>query len=146
MKSALEEAKKSITHNDVPIGCIITLDDKIIAKSHNMVEKRKNSNAHAEILAINKAINIIGEKYLTEATLYSTLEPCPMCAGAIVLAKIKRLVFGAYDLKSGACGSVLNIINNKDLNHRVEFISGIMQKECSELISDFFKKIRYKNE
>lgn len=144
MEFALEEAKKSLKHNDIPIGCVITINNEIISKAHNMVEKLKNSNAHAEILSINKAIKIFGEKYLTNATLYSTLEPCPMCAGAIVLAKIKRVVFGAYDLNAGACGSVLNIVHNKNLNHRAEIISGVMQSECSELISDFFKTIRLK--
>jgi tRNA(adenine34) deaminase len=142
MEFALEEAKKSVKHNDIPIGCIIIIDNEIITKTHNMVEKLKNSNAHAEVLSINKAMRILGEKYLTEATLYSTLEPCPMCAGAIVLAKIKRVVFGAYDLNAGACGSVFNLLHSKHLNHRVEVISGVMQNECSELISNFFKTIR----
>ncbi len=146
MQLALKEAKKSIKHNDCPVGCIIIINNHVIAKAHNLVEKKKDSNAHAEILAINKAIKMIGKKYLTDATLYSTLEPCPMCAGAIVLAKIRRVVFGAYDLKAGACGSVLNIVNNKNLNHRVEIIPGVMQKECSELISNFFINIRYKND
>jgi tRNA(adenine34) deaminase len=142
MEIALEEAKKSVKHNDIPVGCVIIIDNEIITKTHNMVEKLKNSNAHAEFLSINKAMRILGEKYLTEATLYSTLEPCPMCAGAIVLAKIKRVVFGAYDLNAGACGSVFNILHSKHLNHRVEVISGVMQNECSELISNFFKTIR----
>jgi tRNA(adenine34) deaminase len=142
MEFALEEAKKSVKHNDIPIGCIIIIDNEIITKTHNMVEKLKNSNAHAEVLSIKKAMRILGEKYLTEATLYSTLEPCPMCAGAIVLAKIKRVVFGAYDLNAGACGSVFNLLHSKHLNHRVEVISGVMQNECSELISNFFKTIR----
>jgi len=142
MEFALEEAKKSVKHNDIPVGSIIIIENEIITKTHNMVEKLKNSNAHAEVLSINKAMRILGEKYLTKATLYSTLEPCPMCAGAIVLAKIKRVVFGAYDLNAGACGSVFNILHSKNLNHRVEVISGVMQNECSELISDFFKTIR----
>jgi len=142
MELALEEANKAIRHNDIPVGCVITINNEIFSKAHNMVEKLKNSNAHAEVLSINKALKLLGKKYLTEATLYSTLEPCPMCAGAIVLAKIKMLVFGAFDFNSGACGSVLNIIHNKNLNHRVEVISGVMQSECSELISNFFKTIR----
>lgn len=146
MELALEEAKKSIKHNDIPIGCVITIKNEIIAKSHNLVEKSKNSTFHAEILAIHKAMKIIKEKYLREATLYSTLEPCPMCAGAIVLSKLKRIVFGAYDLNAGACGSVLNIVHNNNLNHRSEVISGVMQKECSDLIIKFFKTIRAANE
>lgn len=142
MQVAINEAKKALEFGDVPVGALILIDGKIISKSHNEVEKNSNSIRHAELNTIQKAIKKVGYKHLFDATLVTTLEPCPMCAGAIVLARIPRVVFGAYDYKSGAGGSVLNILNNNKLNHRVQVIGGILEKECFELLRDFFKNLR----
>lgn len=142
MRVAINEAKKALEFGDVPVGALILVDDKIISKSHNEVEKNSDAIRHAELNSIQTAIKKVGYKHLLDATLVTTLEPCPMCAGAIVLARIPRVVFGAYDPKSGAGGSVLNILNNNKLNHRVKVISGILEKECFELLKDFFKNLR----
>ena len=142
MSQALKEAKKALLHNDVPIGAVIVKDNKIIAKAHNQVEKNNDSTAHAELIAIKKAMKKIGYKHLLDCDLFVTLEPCSMCAGAIVLARIKNLYFATDDPKAGACGSILNIPNNKRLNHQVNIYSGILQYECSIIIKDFFKQLR----
>ena len=139
---ALSEAKKSLISADVPVGAIIVKDNKIISRAHNQIEQKGDSTAHAELLAIQKAIKKIGYKHLLDCTLYVTLEPCSMCAGAIVLARIPRVVYGATDPKTGACGSLYNIINDNRLNHRCEVISGVLEDECSKLLKDFFKKLR----
>jgi len=142
MKFAILESKKSLKSGDVPVGAIIVKDNKIISRAHNQIEKKGDSTAHAELLAIQKAIKKLGYKHLLDCTLYVTLEPCAMCAGAIVLARIPRVVFGATDPKTGACGSLYNIVNDKRLNHRCEVISGVLEDECSKLLKDFFKKLR----
>ncbi len=146
MKLALKEAKKSLTTGDVPIGAIIIEDGKIISKAHNEVEKRKDPTAHAELLAISKAIKKKGIKFLTDCVLYSTIEPCSMCAGAIVLSRIKAVIFGAKDEKAGAGGSVLNILWNPKLNHRVQIVNGVLKEECAELVKNFFQCLRRENE
>ncbi|MGQ9819101.1 MAG: tRNA adenosine(34) deaminase TadA [Candidatus Kapaibacteriales bacterium] len=142
MRLAIIEAKKALKSGDVPVGALILIDDKIISKAYNQVEKNSNAIHHAELISIKKAIKKVGYKHLLNSTLVTTLEPCSMCAGAIVLARISRVIFGAYDFKSGAGGSVLNILNNKSLNHRVELIGGILERECSELIQNFFQNLR----
>ncbi len=142
MNIALNEARKALDNDDVPIGAIILYDGKIIARAYNQVEKVKNSLAHAEIIALNKAIKKVGYKHLLNCEIFTTLEPCPMCAGALVLARIKRLVYAAKDPKSGAVNSVLNITNHPKLNHKVEITSGVLSKESSELITEFFQFIR----
>lgn len=142
MLIAIEEAKKSLESMDIPVGALIILDNKIVAKAHNEVEKKRDSTRHAEMLVIQKAIKKCGYKHLLRATLVTTLEPCPMCAGAIVLARIKRVIFAAYDPKSGAAGSVLDILQNEKLNHRVEVTGGILAKESSILLKSFFKILR----
>jgi tRNA(adenine34) deaminase len=142
MELALAEAKKSLKTADVPIGAVIVDDNKVIAKAHNEVEKRKDPTAHAELLAIKKAIRKKGYKFLDKCVLYTTIEPCSMCAGAMVLARVSTVVFGARDLKAGAGGSVLNILCNPALNHRVEIIEGILEEECSHLVKEFFKQLR----
>lgn len=142
MSEAINEAKKAIDHNDVPIGAVIVKDNKIIARGHNQVEKNNDSTAHAELIAIKKAIKKTGYKHLLDCDLYVTLEPCSMCAGAIVLSRIKNLYYATDDPKAGACGSVLNIIGEQRLNHQVNFFSGILQKESSVIIKEFFKKLR----
>jgi tRNA(adenine34) deaminase len=142
MELALAEAKKSLKTADVPIGAVIVEDNKVIAKAHNEVEKRKDPTAHAELLAIKKAIRKKGSKFLDKCVLYTTIEPCSMCAGAMVLARVRTVVFGARDLKAGAGGSVLNILCNPALNHRIEIIEGILEEECSHLVKEFFKQLR----
>lgn len=143
MTKALKEAEKALLHNDIPIAAIITDENhNIIAKAHNQVEKDKSAVSHAEILAIKKAIKKVGYKHLLNAIIYCTLEPCSMCAGAIVLARIPNIVIAAADPKTGACGSILNIAQNNQLNHRCNIIQHIMEKQSETLIRSFFQKIR----
>lgn len=139
MKFAFREAEKAFEGGETPIGCIIVFENKIIAKSHNQVETLKDPTAHAEILAITSASAYLDSKVLKGCSMYVTLEPCAMCAGAIVLSKIGNLFFGAFDPKSGACGSVINITNNKSLNHKVNVFGGILDKECGSILKSFFK-------
>jgi tRNA(adenine34) deaminase len=142
MRLALGEAKKAFELDEVPIGCVIVQNERIIAKGHNLTEQLNDATAHAEMMAITSASAALESRYLTDVTLYVTIEPCPMCAGAIVLARIPRLVFGAYDIKAGACGTLYNIPEDKRLNHQVEVIPGILDAECSSLMQDYFRKKR----
>jgi tRNA(adenine34) deaminase len=142
MQKALIEAKKAQAIDEVPIGAIIVYDQKIIAYGYNMRNTLKNSLAHAEIIAINEASKYLGDWRLEQCTLYVTVEPCPMCAGAIVQARIPKLVFGARNLKAGCAGSVLNILQVDKLNHQVEIVDGILEKECSTIMTEFFKEFR----
>jgi tRNA(adenine34) deaminase len=142
MKHAINEAKKTIKSNDVPIGAIIVHNFKIIARAHNQVEKLMDSTAHAELIAIKKAIKKVKYKHLNNCTLYVTLEPCTMCSGAIVLSRIDRIVFGALDPKTGACGSVYNIPQEKKLNHYCDISTSVLEYECSQLLKEFFTKLR----
>jgi tRNA(adenine34) deaminase len=142
MSEALKEAKNAALEDEVPVGCVIVYDKKIIARGRNQIERLKDPTAHAEMIAITSATNYLGSKWLNKATAYVTIEPCSMCAGAFVLARIHRLIYGADDPKTGACGSVVNIVNNKELNHRIKVKSGVLEKECSSLLKDFFKKKR----
>jgi tRNA(adenine34) deaminase len=142
MKLALEEAMKAKILDEVPVGCIITCNNEVIARSHNKVESENNSTSHAELNAILIATRKIGSKYLANCKMYVTLEPCSMCAGAIVLSKIDELFIAASDNKSGASGSVFNITNSKLLNHRVKVVQGIMEEESKSLLQIFFKEKR----
>jgi len=142
MSEALREAQKAFEEDEVPVGAVIVCEGRIIARGHNQVERLKDPTAHAEIIAITSAANYLGTKWLNEAIVYVTIEPCSMCAGAMVLARIKRLSFGARDPKTGACGSVVNIANHKKLNHRIKITRGILETECSSLLKDFFRKKR----
>jgi tRNA(adenine34) deaminase len=147
MKEAIKEAKKAFKKNEVPVGAVLVKDNKIIAKAHNLNITTNDPTAHAEILALRKASKILRNYRLTDCEIYATLEPCPMCAGAMVYARIKRLVYATDDPKSGCCKSVLNIVNNKKLNHRIEVTSGVCKKEAEKLLKTFFKKLRIeKNE
>jgi tRNA(adenine34) deaminase len=139
MKQTFREAERAYEEGEVPIGCIITFQNTIIAKAHNQVETLKDATAHAEIIAITAASEYLQSKQLHGCSMYVTLEPCSMCAGAIVLSKIENLYFGAYDVKSGACGSVLDITNNKFLNHACNTAGGIMDTECKEILRSFFE-------
>ena len=143
MKRAIARAKAAAKDDEVPIGAVIVKDGKIIATGRNMREKRKNALLHAEIVAINRACKKIGAWRLIDCTLYVTMEPCPMCAGAIVNSRIKRVVYGCYDKKSGAYGSVFNLAE-QPLNHKYEVEGGVLENECAELLSDFFSKLRRK--
>ncbi len=145
MSEALKEAQKAFEEDEVPIGAVIVHDSKIIARGHNQIERLKDPTAHAEIIAITSATNYLGTKWLNETSLYVTIEPCSMCAGAMVLARIKNLYFGANDPKTGACGSVIDIANHKKLNHRIKVSRGILEAECSSLLKDFFKIKRKKS-
>jgi tRNA(adenine34) deaminase len=145
MQEALKEAQKAFQEDEVPVGAVVVHNNQIIARGHNQVERLKDPTAHAEMIAITSAANYLGTKWLNQASLYVTIEPCSMCAGALVLARIKNLYFGASDPKTGASGSVTNIVNHKKLNHRIKVTKGILQVECSSLLKDFFKKKRKKS-
>ncbi|HZK75306.1 MAG TPA: tRNA adenosine(34) deaminase TadA [Candidatus Kapabacteria bacterium] len=142
MKLALAEAEKAFDLDEVPIGCVIIQNGRLIAKGHNLTEQLKDATAHAEMMAITSASAALESRYLTETTLYATIEPCPMCAGAIVLARIPHLVFGAYDLKAGACGTLYNIPQDKRLNHQVEVIPGVLDADCAALMQEYFRRRR----
>jgi len=144
MSEAIKEARQAVGEDEVPVGCVIVYKGKIIARAHNQVEMLKDPTAHAEMLALTSATNYLNAKWLNEASLYVTIEPCSMCVGALVLARIRNLYFGAKDPKAGACGSVINIANHKKLNHRIKVKKGILEKECSFLLREFFKKKRKK--
>ena len=144
MSEAIKEAKKAIEQDEVPVGCVVVYKRKIIARAHNQVELLKDSSAHAEMLALTSASNFLGNKWLLDCVIYVTIEPCSMCAGALVLSRIKRVVYGANDPKAGACGSVLDITNNKQLNHRIQVKKGVLAQECSLLLKEFFLKKRQK--
>ncbi|GAB6085987.1 tRNA adenosine(34) deaminase TadA [Alkaliphilus crotonatoxidans] len=144
MRLALKEAQKAFEKKEVPIGAVIVRNDQVIGVGHNLRETSKNSLAHAEIIAIQEACKNLGGWRLTDSTLYVTIEPCPMCAGAILQSRIDRVVIGAMDPKAGACGSVVNLLNEPRFNHQTEIITGVMEEECSEIMKDFFKTLRQK--
>ncbi len=142
MRAALMQAKKAEHKLECPIGAVVVYNDKIIARAHNLREINSNALAHAEILAIGKACKKLGAWRLSGCDLYVTLEPCPMCAGAIIQSRIKHVYFGAYDKKAGCCGSVCDLFKPGMFNHNTNVIGGILEKECSSILSDFFKKLR----
>ena len=142
MEEALKEAKIAYSLQEIPVGAIVVYNKRIIARVHNRKEELQDPTAHAEILALQKAARYLGTWHLENATLYVTLEPCPMCAYAMVQGRIKRLVFGASDPKTGAAGSVVNIIQNKKFNHQIEITKNILNKECSLILKKFFLEKR----
>lgn len=142
MKLALEEAYKAYSTDEVPVGAIIVKEGKIIGRGYNLRETSKDPLAHAEIIAIRQASKEIGGWRLIGCTMYVTIEPCPMCAGAIINSRIDRLVIGARDPKMGACGSVIDITQNPKFNHRVDITWGVLEKECSYIMKKFFKELR----
>ena len=144
MKQAVKQAKKAYDKLETPIGCVIVREDKIIARGYNKRNMKKNTLAHAEILAINKASKVLGDWRLEDCTMYVTLEPCPMCAGAIVQARIPRVVIGSMNPKAGCAGSVLNLLQQDGLNHQVEITKGVLAEECSGLMMSFFRELRKK--
>ena len=144
MKEALKEAKKAYDKLEVPVGCVIVKDNKIIARAHNLKESKSDTTKHAEIIAIQKASKKLGAWRLNDCEMYVTLEPCPMCAGAIIQARIKKLYIGTMDEKTGACGSVLNLLEDYKFNHQVEVETGLLNNECEKILKDFFKDLRKK--
>ena len=142
MSEALKEAEKAFDSDEVPVGAVIVHEGKVIARAHNQIKLLKDPTAHAEMIAITQAASHLASERLINAVMYVTIEPCSMCAGAMVLARIKRLVYGADDPRTGACGSVVNITNNKKLNHRIKVEKGVLEKECAWLLKEFFKKKR----
>ena len=144
MRQALTQAKKAAAIDEVPIGCVIVCDGKVIARGYNRRNTDKSTLAHAEIAAIRKAGKVIGDWRLEGCTMYVTLEPCQMCAGAIVQARVSRVVIGSMNPKAGCAGSVLNILQMDRFNHQVELTKGVLQEECSTMLSEFFKELREK--
>jgi tRNA(adenine34) deaminase len=142
MREALKQTKRACEDDEVPVGAVIVHENKIIARAYNQVETLKDPTAHAEMIAVTQAANALGQKWLYDCTLYVTLEPCCMCAGALVLARLTRLVFGAFDPKTGACGSVFNVIGDPRVNHIVTVGKGILQDECGGLLTRFFESKR----
>ncbi|MBL4952234.1 tRNA adenosine(34) deaminase TadA [Neobacillus sp. OS1-32] len=142
MKQALEEAKKAQSIDEVPIGAVLVHQGQIISRAHNLRESEQNALAHAELLAIDQACRAQGSWRLEDTTLYVTLEPCPMCSGAIILSRVKRVVYGAADPKGGCAGTLLNLLQDSRFNHQCEVTKGVLEGECSEMLSNFFKKIR----
>lgn len=144
MKQAIAQAKKAQAIGDVPIGCIIVYEDKIIARGYNKRNKLGTTLAHAELLAIKKASKVLGDWRLENCTMYVTLEPCQMCAGAIVQARIPHVVIGTMNPKAGCAGSIINLLQMERFNHQVAITSGILEEECSTLMKDFFQQLREK--
>lgn len=138
MRQAIEEAQKALAHDDVPIGALVILDDKVIAAAHNERELSGDPTAHAEVLALRAAAQAVGSSRLDGATLISTLEPCPMCAGAALLARVGHVVFGAHDPKAGALGSLYNLGADPRLNHEFQVTSRVLEQECADLLTGFF--------
>ncbi len=144
MEEALKEARKAGELGEVPIGAVIVKDGQIIASGHNLREAGQSATAHAELLAIEKACEAVGSWRLEECTLYVTLEPCPMCAGAIIQARLPRVVYGAADPKAGCCGTLMNLLDEPRFNHQAVVSSGVLEEDCAFLLTDFFRKLREK--
>ena len=142
MSEALKEAEKAVAAGEIPVGAVIVWDGSIIARAHNMTETMKDPTAHAEILAIREAAKALGGWRLTDCEMFVTVEPCSMCAGAIVWSRIGKLYIGAMDPKAGACGSLMNIPQDERLNHFVDIETGVMEEECSLIMKEFFRKLR----
>lgn len=144
MKMAIRQAKKAAVNGDVPIGCVIVYEDRVIARGYNKRNLKKTTLAHAELLAIEKASKVLGDWRLEGCTMYVTLEPCQMCAGAIVQARIDRVVVGCMNAKAGCAGSIYNLLEEPRFNHQVELTKDVCREECSSMLSEFFKELRRK--
>jgi tRNA(adenine34) deaminase len=142
MSEALKEAEKAFDSDEVPVGAVIVHEGRIIARAHNQIKLLRDPTAHAEMIAITQAASYLASERLINTTMYVTIEPCSMCAGALVLARVKRLVYGAADPRTGACGSVFNVTDSRKLNHRIKVTRGVLEKECVSLLKEFFKKKR----
>lgn len=145
MREAIAEALIAAELDEVPVGAVLVCNGEIIARAHNLRESGKNALYHAELLAIDAACKALGGWRLEDCTLYVTLEPCPMCAGAMVQSRISRCVFGAYDAKAGSAVSVLNILQTPQFNHQVEYVGGVLEQECAGMLTEFFRKKRKKS-
>lgn len=143
MRAALEEARKAYDIGEIPVGAVVVRDGEIVGRGHNLRETEKNALRHAELIAINEACGNLGGWRLWQCELYVTLEPCPMCAGAIINSRIKRIVFGAFDSKAGSCASVVNLFE-LPYNHKPELVSGVLREECADIMSGFFRELRDK--
>ncbi len=146
MREALGEAEKAFARGEVPIGAVVVLDGQIIGRGHNLREQEKDGTAHAEMLALREAFGNVGDWRLNGTTIYSTIEPCPMCAGALVLSRVKTLVYGATDPKAGAVDSVIDVVRQQRFNHQVEVVAGVLEEECRDIIRRFFKDLREKKD
>lgn len=144
MRMALTEARKAFAKGEVPIGAVVILEGEIIASGHNLRETNRDATAHAEMIAIREACARLDRWRLSDATLYVTIEPCPMCAGALVMSRVKRVVYGSADYKAGAAESLFNIVNNDKLNHRLEVTAGVLEDECKDIMKEFFQMRRLK--
>ena len=144
MKLAIEEARAAAGEGEVPVGAVVIYNGEVIARDHNRIVQREDPTAHAEMLVLRQATQKLGVRWLADCTLYATLEPCAMCAGAMVLARLPRLVFGAYDPKTGACGSLRNIVEDERLNHRLVVRRGVLEGECGQVLRAFFQTLRKK--
>lgn len=146
MREAIRQAKKAYQREETPIGCVIVSDGRIIARGYNKRNWKKHTLAHAELIAIHKASRVVGDWRLEDCTMYITLEPCPMCAGAIVQARIPRVVIGSMNAKAGCAGSVVNLLQMPGLNHQAEIVTGVLGEECSQIMTGFFKELRRKKQ
>ena len=144
MKLAIEEARAATGESEVPVGAVVIYNGEVIARDHNRIVQREDPTAHAEMLVLRQATQKLGVRWLADCTLYATLEPCAMCAGAMVLARLPRLVFGACDPKTGACGSLRNIVEDERLNHRLVVRRGVLEGECGQVLRAFFQTLRKK--
>jgi len=145
MREAIKEAKHALEEEEVPVGAVIIYENRIIGRGHNQVERLQDPTAHAEMIALTAATNTLGKKWLTDATMYVTVEPCAMCAGAMILARLKKLVYGAQEIKTGAHSSILNLLDDSRINHRIEVVPGFLKEECGHYMSVFFKEMRKRN-
>jgi tRNA(adenine34) deaminase len=145
MREALKEARKGFQAGEVPVGAVVVYENRIIGRGHNQVELLQDPTAHAEMIAITAATNALQKKWLEGASLYVTVEPCSMCAGAIILARITRLVYGIQEAKTGAHSSIYNLLNDPRMNHQVQVIHGVLSSECAAQMMDFFEEMRKKN-
>src|SRR5437764_9070431 len=146
MRESLRQAQKASAAGEVPVGAVVVREGKIISRAHNQVELLKDATAHAEMLGLTAAEAAIGDWRLTDCDLYVTKEPCPMCAGAIVHTRIRRVIFGCADVRAGAAGTVMNLLQHNALNHRSQITSGVLENECASLLRDFFRKKRTKDQ
>ena len=142
MSQALREARRAFEEDEVPVGAVVVHDGKIIGRGYNQIERLQDPTAHAEMIALTAAANHLESRRLEQCTLYATLEPCPMCAGAVVLARVSTLVFASFDAKAGACGTLYNIPQDKRLNHTVHVVSGVLDRESEDLLKRFFGRVR----
>jgi tRNA(adenine34) deaminase len=145
MREALKEAKRALQEEEVPVGAVVVFENRVIGRGYNQVELLQDPTAHAEMIALTAATNGLGKKWLNEATMYVTIEPCAMCAGAMILARLKTLVYGASEMKTGAHSSIFNLLDDPRINHKIEVIPGVLKNECGHYMLQFFEEMRKRN-